>query len=172
MRWWEVQGDTGQRSECTAGLWGTKGGGLSPTCWLLPAHQVWGSEAGTQPVASGNRSLWNSTAWWQTGRWPVRPRRPRPPRLPPKTPHLAGHMVADGYDGCVTQLQDTEHLAAHDGQRPPRYQGCPPQRTLQEALGHCQEYHRPVRAGGEDPREGAQRTGLPGLSASCCGTTS
>lgn len=35
---------------------------LGPTCWLLPAHQVWGLEAGTQPAVSGNKSSWNSTA--------------------------------------------------------------------------------------------------------------
>lgn len=52
--------------------------GRSPTCWLLPAHQAWGSEAGTQPAVSGNRSSWNSTAWWQIGTWPVRSRPPRP----------------------------------------------------------------------------------------------
>jgi hypothetical protein len=27
---------------------------------------------------------------------------------------LSGHMVADGYDSCITQLQDTEYLTAHD----------------------------------------------------------
>lgn len=30
--------------------------GLGPTCWLLPAHQECGSEAGTQPAVLGNRS--------------------------------------------------------------------------------------------------------------------
>jgi hypothetical protein len=52
---------------------------LGPTCWLLPVHQVWTSEAGTQPAVSGNRSSWNSTAWWQTGKWLVTSKSPRPP---------------------------------------------------------------------------------------------
>lgn len=91
--------------------------GPGPTCWLSPAHQLWESVAGTQPAVSGNRSSWNSTDWPQTSRQPVRPRPPdsSAPAAPrPGPPHLAGHMVADGHDGCVAQLQDTEYLAAHD----------------------------------------------------------
>lgn len=67
------------------------------------------------------------------------------PRLPQALPvphagppHLAGHVVADGHDGCVAQLQDAKHLAAHDGQCSPGHEGHPLQHALQEALGHYQ----------------------------------
>lgn len=29
-------------------------------------------------------------------------------------PYLAWHQVADRDEGCVSELQDTEHLAGHD----------------------------------------------------------
>lgn len=61
---------------------------------------------------------------------------PGPPDPSPRTAHLAGYVVADGNDGRVAQLQDAQDLAAHDGQRPPGHEGRPPQRALQEALGH------------------------------------
>lgn len=73
--------------------------GLGPTCWLLPAHQAWASEAGVLPAASGNRSSWNSAAWQQRGTWPVRSGPRAPPDPSPRTPHLARHVVADGHDG-------------------------------------------------------------------------
>ena len=74
---------------------------------------------------------------------------PGPPGPSRRTPHLAGYVVADGHDGRVAQLQDSQHLAAHDGQRPPGHEGRPPQRTLQEALGHWWGHggRRTVRAG-------------------------
>lgn len=74
---------------------------------------------------------------------------PGPPSPSRRTPHLAGYVVADGHDGRVTQLQHSQHLAAHDGQCPPGHKCRPPQRTLQEALGHWQGHggRRTVRAG-------------------------
>ena len=104
---------------------------------------------------------------------------PGPPGPAPRTAHLAGYVVADGNDGCVAQLQDAQHLAAHDGQRPPGHEGRPSQRALQEALGHWQGHsgQRRVRAG--QGRKGAMvlvgrgaGQGLPGLSAGCWGAAS
>lgn len=40
------------------------------------------------------------------------------------TSHFSGDVVADGYDGCVTQLKDLEHLATHDSQCSPGNKGC------------------------------------------------
>lgn len=48
-----------------------------------------------------------------------------PSPIPCQVPsHFSGHMVANGYDGCVTQLQDLEHLATHDSQCSPGNKGC------------------------------------------------
>ena len=102
---------------------------------------------------------------------------PGPPGPSPRTAHLAGYVVADGNDGCVAQLQDAHHLAAHDGQRPPGHEGRPSQRALQEALGHWQG-HATKGASGR-ARAGSGRLcawgggrGLPGLSAGCWGAAS
>lgn len=79
----------------------------------------------------------------------MRPKCPRSQSLAPSPPHLSGHMVADGYDGCVAQLQDSEHLTAHDSQRPTGNKSCTPQHILQDTLGHCQGQHgKTVREGG------------------------
>lgn len=81
----------------------------------------------------------------------------------PDPPHLAGHVEADGHDGCVSQLKDSEHLTAHDSQRPPRHKGSPPKHILQEALGHYWGNHRKrirvVRRGGGERREGKEGRG-------------
>lgn len=71
--------------------------------------------------------------------------RPKSSRFPipcPGPSHFSGYMVADGYDGCITQLQDLEHLTTHDSQCSPGDKGCPSQYTLQNTLGHCQRHHR------------------------------
>lgn len=39
---------------------------------------------------------------------------------------FSGYAVADGYDGCITQLQDLEHLTIHDSQCSPGDKGCSP----------------------------------------------
>lgn len=90
------------------------------------------------------------------------------PHLGP--PHLARHMVADGHDGCVTQLKDAENLTAHDSQHPPGHKGSPPKHTLQEALGHCWGPHRrrvrvvwegEGRGGGQGTKEKGRREKKP-----------
>lgn len=84
----------------------------------------------------------------------------------PGSPHLAGHVEADGHDGCVSQLKDSEYLTAHDSQRPPGHKGSPPKHILQEALGHYWGNHRKrirvVRGGegwGGERREGKEGRG-------------
>lgn len=84
--------------------------------------------------------------------WPGRSRLPGPSwPLTQGSPHLSRHVVADRHDGRVAQLQDAEHLAAHDGQRPPGHENRPPQHVLQEALGHCGGHHgKTVRESGRE----------------------
>lgn len=93
----------------------------------------------------------------------------------PGPSHFSGHVVADGYDGCVTQLQDLEHLTTHDSQCSPGDKGCPSQYALQNALGHCQG-HQGDSQRGKETSGGCGGVGgsgdLPGLSAGCCGVTS
>lgn len=82
-------------------------------------------------------------------------------------------MVADRHDGCVAQLQDSDHLATHDSQRPPGHESRTPEHILQEALGHCGGHHgKTVTEGGREEGEDGGEQGLPGLSAGCCGATS
>lgn len=74
----------------------------------------------------------------------------------PHPPHLSEHVEADGHDGCVSQLKDSEYLTAHDSQRPPGHKGSPPKHILQEALGHYWGNHRRrirVVSGGEGRSE-------------------
>lgn len=56
----------------------------------------------------------------------MRPKSSRSPIPCQGPPHFSGHAVADGYDGCVTQLQDLEHLTIHDSQCLPGDKGCSP----------------------------------------------
>lgn len=81
----------------------------------------------------------------------------------PDPPHLAGHVEADGHDGCVSQLKDSEYLTAHDSQRPPRHKGSAPKHILQEALGHYwgndRKRIRVVRRGERGRREKGRERG-------------
>lgn len=55
---------------------------------------------------------------------------------PAGPPYLAWHQEADGDEGGVSELQDTEHLAGHDIQGQAWY-GCQaPCAALRPALGH------------------------------------